>query len=41
VLQRLGRIPAAGDGLSHDGWEIEVVEMDGLRIASLQLVAPQ
>jgi CBS domain containing-hemolysin-like protein len=41
VLQRLGRIPAAGDALVHDEWEIEVVEMDGLRIASLQLVAPQ
>lgn len=40
VLQRLGRIPAAGDVLEYDGWRIEVAEMDGLRIAALQLEAP-
>ena len=40
VLERLGRIPAAGDGIVHDGWEIEVAEMDRLRIASLQVVGP-
>ncbi len=37
VLDRLGRIPEPGDGVVHAGWEIEVVEMDGLRIASLRL----
>jgi CBS domain containing-hemolysin-like protein len=41
VLERLGRIPAAGDRLDYDGWTITVVEMDGLRIASLQLLAPK
>jgi CBS domain containing-hemolysin-like protein len=41
VLDRLGRIPAAGDRFEHDGWTITVVEMEGLRIASLQLLAPQ
>jgi CBS domain containing-hemolysin-like protein len=41
VLDRLGRIPLAGDTLGFDGWTIEVIEMDGLRIASLQLVAPR
>ncbi len=40
VLQRMGRIPAAGDTVDHDGWRIEVAEMDGLRIAALQLTAP-
>ncbi len=40
VLDRLGRIPVAGDRFDHDGWTITVVEMDGLRIASLQLLAP-
>ena len=40
MLDRLGRIPEAGDAVSHDGWEIEVAEMDGLRIASLRAVAP-
>jgi CBS domain containing-hemolysin-like protein len=41
VLHRLGRIPVPGDAVTHDGWRIEVAEMDGLRIASLQLVAPR
>ena len=40
VLDQLGRIPLAGEAFSFDGWTIEVIEMDGLRIASLQLVAP-
>jgi CBS domain containing-hemolysin-like protein len=40
VLQQLGSIPAAGARLGYGGWVIEVVEMDGLRIASLELVAP-
>ncbi|MEM9561186.1 MAG: hemolysin family protein [Actinomycetota bacterium] len=40
VLDRLGRIPTAGDELAHDGWVIEVAEMDRLRIASLQVVRP-
>jgi len=41
VLHRLGRIPAPGDHLAYNGWHIEVVEMDGLRIASLHLTAPR
>ena len=40
VLDRLGRIPVAGDGIVHEGWVIEVAEMDNLRIASLQVVRP-
>ncbi len=40
VLDRLGRIPSAGEGITHDGWAIEVAEMDHLRIASLQVVRP-
>lgn len=40
VLAGLGRIPAPGDGFEHDGWVIEVAEMDGLRIASLRVVRP-
>lgn len=40
VLDELGRIPATGDSLHHDGWSIEVAEMDQLRIASLRVVAP-
>lgn len=40
VLVGLGRIPVPGDGFTHDGWVIEVAEMDGLRIASLRVVRP-
>lgn len=40
VLQRLGRIPVAGDALDHLGWRLEVAAMDGLRIAALELRAP-
>ena len=37
VLDQLGRIPEPGDGFDYNGWRIDVVEMDDLRIASLQL----
>ncbi|MEZ5412666.1 MAG: hemolysin family protein, partial [Acidimicrobiales bacterium] len=40
ILDRLGRIPAPGDTLAFNGWTVNVVEMDGLRVASVQLVAP-
>lgn len=40
ALDRLGRIPDPGDGFHHDGWRLEVAEMDRLRIATMRLVAP-
>ncbi len=40
VLARLGRIPDAGDEFDHEGWTVQVGEMDRRRIASLRLVAP-
>ncbi len=40
VLDQLGRVPSEGDDFDFDGWTIEVVAMDKLRIASLQFVAP-
>ena len=40
VLDQLGRIPVAGDGFVHNGWQIQVGEMDRRRIASLRLEAP-
>ena len=30
-----------GDRFDHDGWHLEVSEMDRLRVASLRLVAPE
>jgi CBS domain containing-hemolysin-like protein len=41
VLDRLGRIPAEGDGFESGGWRIEVAEMDRLRVAFVRLVALQ
>lgn len=40
VLDQLGRIPEAGDGFVYEGWQIQVGEMDGRRIASLRMEAP-
>jgi CBS domain containing-hemolysin-like protein len=40
VLDRLGHIPATGEGFEFDRWRIEVVEMDRLRVALVRLVAP-
>ncbi len=40
VLDAAGRIPEAGDRFEQDGWVLEVVEMDRLRVSSVRLVAP-
>ncbi|MEQ8839629.1 MAG: hemolysin family protein [Acidimicrobiales bacterium] len=40
VLDRLGEIPAPGDRCTVDGWRLEVVAMDRLRVASVRVVAP-
>jgi CBS domain containing-hemolysin-like protein len=37
VLERLGRIPDPGDRLEHGGWELEVVALDKLRVATVCL----
>ena len=31
--------PRAGEGFDHDGWRVEVVELDGLRVAAVRLRA--
>ncbi len=41
VLAELGRIPAEGDRLVHDGWSLEIASMDNLRIASIQILPPR
>lgn len=40
VLDRLGRIPATGDGFECSGWSFEVTEMDERRVATVRVVAP-
>ena len=40
VLDRIGRIPEPGEMTEVDGWRLEVVAMDRLRIATVRIVAP-
>ena len=40
VLDQMGTIPTVGMGLSYQGWQLEVAEMDGRRIALVRVVAP-
>ncbi|CAN5698382.1 hemolysin family protein [soil metagenome] len=40
VIDRLGRIPVVGDEIVHDGWRLNVAEMDRLRVATVKLWAP-
>jgi CBS domain containing-hemolysin-like protein len=40
VVDRLGCIPDPGARVEHDGWDLEVVEMDRLRVATVRLTAP-
>ena len=40
VLDRLGHIPIPGEMVTVDGWRLEVVAMDRLRVATVRLVAP-
>ncbi|HEX7816953.1 TerC family protein [Dyella sp.] len=41
VLQRLGRLPNAGDSFESEGLAFEVVAMDGARIERLRVRAPE
>jgi CBS domain containing-hemolysin-like protein len=41
VLDRLGRIPAVGESFEHEGWRVEVAEMDRRRVATVKLLAPE
>lgn len=41
LLQRFGRIPEAGEVLDHDGWRLEVLARDRLRIAEIAVRPPE
>ncbi|MEZ5166635.1 MAG: hemolysin family protein [Acidimicrobiales bacterium] len=41
VLDCLGRIPTPGESCKIDGWRLEVVAMERLRIATVRVVAPR
>lgn len=40
VLERLQRVPVAGEMFRHAGWRVEVVEMDQRRVETLRLHEP-
>lgn len=35
ALSRIGHLPVAGERFSHEGWQFEIVDMDGMRIDKL------
>jgi putative hemolysin len=35
ILERVGEVPAVGQSITIDGWRIEIIDMDGLRIDKL------
>lgn len=37
VMSALGRVPRVGDSVIHNGWRIEVVDMDGFRVERIRL----
>jgi CBS domain containing-hemolysin-like protein len=41
VLAQLGHLPQAGERVRHEGWELEVLEMDRRRIASIRVTPPK
>ncbi len=41
VLDRLGHIPSPGEMCTVDGWRLEVVAMERLRIANVRVIAPR
>ena len=40
VMSELGHVPEEGERFVHEGWELEVVHMDGHRVRTVKLVAP-
>ena len=41
VISLLGRVPQPGDRVSYNGWDFEVLEMDGRRIDSVSITVPE
>jgi putative hemolysin len=40
VIAELGRLPQVGDAVGHDGYRLEVLEVDGRRAARIRLTPP-
>jgi putative hemolysin len=41
VMAALGRLPVAGDVVEHDGFRLDIAEVDGRRAARIRIVPPQ
>ena len=41
VCAPVDHLPAAGERVRHEGWELEVLEMDRRRIASIRVTPPK
>ena len=41
VLALINRIPRTGDSFTHDGWTVEIADMDAMRIDRLIVTAPE
>jgi putative hemolysin len=37
MLERIGEFPALGQSITIDGWRIEIIDIDGLRIDKLRV----
>jgi CBS domain containing-hemolysin-like protein len=40
ILERLGHLPEPGERVAHEGWDLEVLEMDRHRVAAVRLTEP-
>ena len=40
VLFRLGHLPEPSEIIETEGWKIEVLAVEGLRVANLRIVSP-
>ncbi|MEX0756524.1 MAG: hemolysin family protein [Acidimicrobiia bacterium] len=40
ISEALGRLPARGDRVDHDGWTLRVLTMEGRRAGQVEVVAP-
>jgi putative hemolysin len=41
LMARLGRVPAVGDNVRHDGWHLQVSTVEGRRVARISLSRPR
>ena len=40
LMARLGRVPAVGDNVRHDGWRLQVSTVEGRRVARVSVARP-